>query len=164
MTGVQTCALPICHSLVLRPGEVQRITAGTGIVHSEQNPSATEPVHLLQIWILPDRRGHIPGYDQREFPTADRHNRLRLVASATGQDGSIPINQDAFIYASVLEKGTSVKHEIRPGRGAWVQVVKGSVSVNGLVLNAGDGTAIENETAIDIAASDAAELLLFDLM
>lgn len=152
------------HSLTLRPGEVQRITAGKGIVHSEFNPSDKDRVHLLQIWILPDRKGHTPGYDQREFPLKDRTDRLRLVASPTGQDGSIPINQDAYLYASVLDKGAVVTHEIRPGRGAWVQVVKGDVSVNGTTLGPGDGAAVENETSLALKSNGGAEFLLFDLM
>jgi len=152
------------HSLVLRPGEVQRISAGTGIVHSEVNPSADEPVHLLQIWITPDRRGHAPGYDQREFAAADRHNRLRLVASPSGREGSIPINQDAYMYAATLDAGASLRHALNPGRGAWVQVVKGGLAINGVALAAGDAAAIENEDALEIVAASEAEMLLFDLM
>lgn len=152
------------HSLTLRPGEVQRISAGTGIVHSEFNPSDKDRTHLIQIWIMPDRRGHTPGYDQREFPLADRRNRLRLVASKTGQDGSIPINQDAYLYASVLDKGGAVEHALGPGRGAWVQVVKGGVSVNGTALGPGDAAAVENEDRLAMTSAGGAEFLLFDLM
>jgi redox-sensitive bicupin YhaK (pirin superfamily) len=152
------------HSLTLRPGEVQRISAGTGIVHSEFNPSDKEQVHLIQIWILPDRRGHTPGYDQREFPLSERRNRLRLVASQTGQDGSIPINQDAYVYASVLDNGGSVEHDLRPGRGAWVQVIKGDLSLNGTTLAPGDAAAVENETKLALTSTSGAEFLLFDLM
>jgi quercetin 2,3-dioxygenase len=152
------------HSLVLKPGEVQRISAGRGIVHSEYNPSREEPVHLLQIWIMPDRRGHTPNYDQREFPLADRTNRLRLVASPDGADGSIPINQDARLYASVLEPKATITHALGAGRGAWVQVVKGEVSVNGTALSAGDGASVEAERALVLASVGGAELLVFDLM
>ncbi len=152
------------HSLTLRPGEVQRITAGRGIVHSEVNPSDKEPVHLLQIWILPDRRGHTPGYDQREFPIAERTDTLRLVASPDGRAGSIPINQDADLYASVLSPGAAVSHTIRPERGAWVQVVKGDVSVNGVALGDGDGAAVEDENSLTLNSKGGAEFLLFDLV
>ncbi|MCC6323104.1 MAG: pirin family protein [Phycisphaerales bacterium] len=148
---------------VIRPGEVQRMSAGTGIVHSEHNASATEPVHLLQIWIIPDQRGHAPGYDQKAFPPADRHNRLRLVASPDGSDGSLKINQDARMYAAKLDEGASLTHAIGEGRGAWVQVVDGEVTVNGQVLHAGDAAAVEKEPAITLAASRAAELIVFDL-
>jgi redox-sensitive bicupin YhaK (pirin superfamily) len=151
------------HSQVIKPGEVQRLSAGTGIVHSEKNASATEPVHLLQIWIMPDRRGHKPGYDQREYPAAERRNRLRLVASPDGADGSIPINQDARMYVLTLESGKAVSHPLDAKRGAWVQVIKGSVKVNDTALTAGDGAAIENEAAVNLAATQDAELILFDL-
>jgi redox-sensitive bicupin YhaK (pirin superfamily) len=151
------------HSLVLRPGEVQRISAGTGIEHSEVNPSKTEPVHLLQIWIIPDRRGHTPGYDQREFPVAERKDRLRLVASAGGRDGSIPINQDADLYAGTLGAGVKVEHALRDGRGAWVQVVEGELEVNGEKLVGGDGAAVEGEAALRLHATAPAEVLVFDL-
>lgn len=152
------------HTLTLRPGEVQRLSAGRGIVHSEFNPSSAEPVHLLQIWILPDRAGHKPGYDQREFPIAERTDTLRLVASSTGRDGSIPINQDADLYASVLSPGAAVRHGLRPGRAAWVQVVKGGVDANGVALVAGDGAAVEDENSLTLRSKGGAEILLFDLV
>lgn len=151
------------HALVLRPGEVQRITAGRGIVHSEYNPSTAEPVHLLQIWILPDRRGHTPGYDQREFPLAERTNRLRLVASPDGAAGSIPINQDARLYASILEPSTPLTHDLAPGRGAWLQLIRGDLEVNGTPLAAGDGAAVESERSLTLTSAGGAEFLLFDL-
>ena len=122
---------------VLRPGEVQRMTAGTGIAHSEFNPSPTEPVHLLQIWLLPERRGLTPGYEQKPFPEAERRGRWRLVASRDGRDGSVTIHQDADVYATLLEPGESVRHELRPGRHAWVQVARGSAALNGRPLGAG---------------------------
>lgn len=151
------------HSQIIRPGEVQRLSAGTGIVHSEHNASPTEPVHLLQIWIMPDRRGHTPGYDQREFAAFERHNRLRVVASPDGASGSIPINQDAIVLATNLDTGKSVQHTLAPGRGAWVQVIKGDISVNGASLHPGDGAAIESESSLSLRAESDAELLLFDL-
>ena len=150
---------------VIRPGEVQRMSAGTGVRHSEFNPSSTDPVHLLQIWLLPRERGITPSYDQKEFPDADRRGKLKLVASGTPAGDALVIHQDVDLYASVLEKGKSVTHELKAGRAAWLQVAKGSVSVNGKRLEAGDGAAIEKETSLRIAGeSDAdAEFLLFDL-
>lgn len=149
---------------VIRPGEVQRLSAGTGIFHSEHNASATEPVHLLQIWIFPDRRGHTPGYDQKEFPASERRNRLRLVASPDGADGSITINQDARMYAANLDEGATVTHPLAPGRGAWVQVVDGDVSLNGERLAAGDGAAVEKEASLDLRANTPADLIVLDLV
>ncbi len=148
---------------VIRPGEVQRMTAGTGVRHSEFNPSRDTPVHLLQIWILPERRDLEPGYEQTEFPEADRRNRLRLIASRGGDDGSVHVNQDARIFASLLDAGTTVRHELEPGRGAWVQLVRGNITVNGAQLEPGDGAAIEDEPAVEISATADAELLVFDL-
>lgn len=151
------------HSAILRPGEVQRISAGTGIVHSEHNASETEPAHLLQIWIFPDRKGHTPRYDQKPFPESERRDALRLVASPDGADGSMAIHQDARIYASLLSAGRSLSHTLESKRGAWVQVVRGGLEVNGVALAAGDGAAIENEDAVKIAATSDSEFLLFDL-
>jgi redox-sensitive bicupin YhaK (pirin superfamily) len=148
---------------VIRPGEVQRMTAGTGVTHSEANSSETEQVHLLQIWILPNARGLKPGYEQRTFTDDEKRNRLRLVASADGRDGSVTINQDASIYGSVLDAGHEVIHQLAPNRNAWVQVARGKIAINGNDLNQGDGTAISDEPAIAIVASEPAELLLFDL-
>lgn len=152
------------HAEVLHPGEVQRISAGTGIVHSEHNASPTEPAHLLQIWIIPDRKGYEPRYDQRPFPESERRDALRLVASPDGTDGSMPIHQDARIYASLLSAGRSVSHTLESGRGAWVQVVRGELDVNGQQLAAGDGAAVENEPSLAIRASQDSEFLLFDLV
>jgi redox-sensitive bicupin YhaK (pirin superfamily) len=148
---------------VIRPGDVQRMTAGTGIVHSEQNPSADEPVHLLQIWILPDRRGLEPGYEQRHFPEAERRSRLRLLASKDGRDEAIRINQDVDLFATLLGQGESVIHPLLPGRHAWVQVARGSIKLNGHPLEVGDGAAFSDERALELTANSDAEVLLFDL-
>jgi redox-sensitive bicupin YhaK (pirin superfamily) len=148
---------------VIRPGEVQRMTAGSGILHSEYNPSAAEPVHLVQIWILPERRGLAPGYEQRAFPEAERRDRLRLVASRDGRDGAVSIHQDVDLFAGLLSPGARVVHELRPGRAAWVQVLRGEVAVNGRPLRAGDGAAVEDDPAVELAAEEASEVLLFDL-
>jgi quercetin 2,3-dioxygenase len=148
---------------VLRPGEVQRITAGTGIAHSEFNPSPTEPVHFLQIWLTPERRGLKPGYEQKAYTEAERRGRLRLVASHDGRDGSVTVHQDADLYVTLPEPGESVKHELRPGRFAWVQVARGAVTLNGKPLSEGDGAAISDESALTVTGKAPAELLLFDL-
>jgi redox-sensitive bicupin YhaK (pirin superfamily) len=148
---------------VLRPGEVQRMTAGTGVLHSEFNPSPAEPTHLLQIWLLPERRGLTPGYEQKAYPDAERRGRWRLVASRDGRDGSVTIHQDAELYATLLEPGDEATHTLRPGRHAWVQVARGAVTVNGRPLRAGDGAAVSDEAALAVAATEPAEVLLFDL-
>lgn len=148
----------------LHPGEVQVMTAGTGIRHSEFNPSDQDPVHLYQIWITPDRPGHTPRYDQRPFPEQDRRGRLCAVASPDGRDGSLMIHQDATVYVSSLpETGQKVSHDLAPGRHAWVQVLKGSLALNGQNLAAGDGAAVNDEPALTILASEPAEVMLFDL-
>jgi redox-sensitive bicupin YhaK (pirin superfamily) len=148
---------------VIRPGEVQRMTAGTGVTHSEANSSETESVQLLQIWILPGARGLKPGYEQKTFTDDEKRNRLRLVASADGRDGSVTINQDASIYASVLDAGHEVIHQLAPNRNAWVQVARGKIAINGDDLNQGDGAAISGESEVTIAGREPAEVLLFDL-
>ena len=148
---------------VIKPGDVQRMTAGTGVVHSEMNPSRAEPVHFLQIWIVPDRAGHRPGYEQKNFSEAERRGRLRLVASRDGGDGSVTIHQDASVYATLLAPGERVAHELRPGRQSWVQVARGSVDVNGRTLREGDGAAISDEARLELTAKDSSEVLLFDL-
>ena len=149
---------------VIRPGEVQRMSAGTGIRHSEYNASKTDPVHFLQIWILPERDGIEPGYEQRSFPTEERRGRLRLVASRDGRDGSVTVHQDADLYGSVLGEGERVAHTLSPGRQAWVQVARGGVTVNGTRLEQGDGAAISAEEKLEIAGTAAgSEILLFDL-
>lgn len=148
---------------VIRPGDVQRMTAGTGVRHSEFNPSATEPVHLLQIWILPEQEGLKPGYEERNIPAAARSNTLKLIASRGADDGSVHINQDARIYAGVIDAGATLTHGLVNGRGAWVQLVSGSITVNGTRLEAGDGASIDDEPAVTIVANEPAELLVFDL-
>ncbi len=148
---------------VIRPGVVQHMTAGSGVRHSEFNPSDTEPVHLLQIWILPDEEGIIPFYEQKEFPEEERRGHLRLVASKDGGDGSLQIHQDASIYSTLLSAGDEVSHDLAEGRAAWVQVAQGTVSVGGKRLEQGDGAGLEEETAVEIRAEEDSELLLFDL-
>src|SRR5439155_25499468 len=127
---------------ILRPDEVQRMSAGRGVTHSEFNPSNVERVHFLQIWILPNARGLPPSYEQRRFPSEDRRGRLRLLAAADGRGGAVTIHQDVDLFGTVLEGGLQVRHELRPGRHAWVQVARGSVDVNGRPLAAGDGAAL----------------------
>jgi len=145
---------------IIRPGEVQRMSAGTGVLHSEVNPSRDQSVHLLQIWLLPDRRGLKPEYEQKAFPAEERAGRLRLVASPDGSDGSLTIHQDAKILTGTIRD--SVQYDLQPGRYAWLQVARGSLDLNGQTLNAGDGAAIENEPALTLRGKDA-EVLLFDL-
>ena len=147
---------------VIRPGEVQRMSAGTGIRHSEFNHSKSEPVHFLQIWILPDRQGVKPGYEQKRIEPAELNGQLRLVAAPDGRDGSVAIHQDASIYVAQLN-GDEVTHALAPGRRAWLQVARGTVQLNGTTLHAGDGAGIENETRLTLAANGTAEALLFDL-
>ena len=148
---------------IIRPGDGQRMSAGTGVRHSEANASKTEAAHLLQIWILPDRRGHEPGYEQKAFPEAEKRGRLRLIASPNGADGSVTIHQDAKLYASLLNPGQAVKHELGKGRYAWLQVARGAVELNGKILNQGDGAAISDEQQLIVKATKDAEVLLFDL-
>jgi len=146
---------------VLRRGEVQRMSAGTGVVHSEFNGSASEPVHFFQIWILPALDDIVPGYEQKLF--AEERGTLRLLVAPDGDAGALKIHQDAKIYAAILDNGQTVTHALASGRGAWLQVARGSIDANGTALAAGDGAAIENESSIVIAASEDAEILLFDL-
>jgi redox-sensitive bicupin YhaK (pirin superfamily) len=148
---------------VVRPGEVQRMTAGTGVLHSEFNPSATEPVHLLQIWLTPERRGLTPSYEQKAFLEADRRGQWRLVASRDGREGSVTIHQDAEVFATLLAPGETASHSLRPGRFAWVQVARGAVTLNGRPLATGDAAAVSEESALKVVATESAELLLFDL-
>jgi quercetin 2,3-dioxygenase len=148
---------------VIRPGDVQRMSAGTGVVHSEINHSDQEPVHLLQIWIIPERRGLPPSYEQKSFPLAERRGRLRLVASSDGRDGSVLIHQDVSVYAGSLEQGDRAHHDLQRGRFAWIHVPTGSVDVNGTRLNAGDGAAVVEDGRLDINGQEQGEVLLFDL-
>jgi len=148
---------------VLRPGEFQCMTAGTGIRHSEFNPSEVEPVHFYQIWLLPDRPGLPPRYDQRTFPEEERRGRLRLVASPDGRDGSLTIHQAADVFLSSLATGERVTHEPASGRHDWLQVLRGAVQLNGLPLAAGDGAAVSDEASLAVLATEPCEVMLFDL-
>ena len=148
---------------VLRPGEFQRMSAGTGITHSEFNPSPSEPVHLYQIWLFPEEKGIEPSYEQKRFAEEERHNRLRLVASRDAAENSLLIHQDTRIFLSSLDKGQQVTHELASNRHAWLQVLRGSVSVNGQQLDTSDGAAVSEETLLTINATENAEIMLFDL-
>jgi redox-sensitive bicupin YhaK (pirin superfamily) len=149
---------------VIRPGDVQIMSAGTGISHSEFNHSKNDPVHFLQIWILPKRKGIPPRYDQKSFPTSEKRGRLRLVGSTDGRDGSVAINQDVSMYDASLGAGDFVSQSLASGRTGWVQITRGSVEVNGKVASAGDGVAIEDETNITVSSQgDGSEFLAFDL-
>jgi redox-sensitive bicupin YhaK (pirin superfamily) len=149
---------------VLRPGEVQRMSAGRGVTHSEFNGSRERPVHFLQIWILPDRPGHAPSYEQAAVPEAARRGKLALLASPEGGGGPTTIHQDARVYATLLVGAEQVRHALATGRRGWVQVARGRVAVNGTVLSAGDGATVEGEAAIELAAQgEPAEALVFDL-
>ena len=148
---------------VLKPGEVQRMSAGTGIDHSEFNHSKDALVHLLQIWILPERRGLTPSYEQKVFPIEQTKNGLLLVAARDGRDGAVTVHQDVALYAGKLAAGARIEHPLAPGRHAWLQVARGSVEVSGQKLRAGDGLAASDEAELAISASDDAEVLLFDL-
>jgi quercetin 2,3-dioxygenase len=148
---------------VIRPGDVQRMSAGTGVRHSEFNASPSAPVHFLQIWIEPARRGIAPGYEQKAFADADKRGRLRLVASPDGAEDSLTIHQDARLYATVLAPGQAVEHRPARGRHAWVQVTRGTLMVNGEPLAHGDGAAISDEATVSLVGETDAEALLFDL-
>jgi len=148
---------------VIRPGDGQRMSAGTGIRHSEFNYSKTDPAHLLQIWILPDRPGHTPGYEQKQFPAEEKRGKLRLIASPDGKDGSVTIHQDASLYVSLLSPGEEVTHELGRGRYAWLQVAKGNVELNGKALEQGDGAAVSDESRLVIKGIEESEILCFDL-
>ena len=148
---------------VITAGEVQRMTAGTGITHSEFNASETEAVHLLQIWIVPDCKGHTPSYEQIRVGEEEKAGRLRVVASPDGRDGSVTIHQDALLYACVLREGDAVQHVLAPNRNAYLQVARGEMALNGTALQAGDGAAISGESEIRLNADGTAEVLLFDL-
>jgi redox-sensitive bicupin YhaK (pirin superfamily) len=148
---------------VLHAGELQRMTAGTGVRHSEFNPSPREPVHLYQIWLLPEQKGLKPGYEERRFNPDEKRNQLRLVASHDGRQDSMTIHQDADLYLSLLEPGQHVAHAFRPGRHGWLQVLRGNVEANGFKLHEGDGAAVSDEKALKIASEGEAEVLRFDL-
>ena len=149
---------------VIRPGDVQIMSAGTGIRHSEFNPSKSEPVHFLQIWIIPDREGIAPRYDQKRFPDEEKRGRLRLIGSSDGRDGSIVIHQDVELFAGILDEGERAALPLRNSRRGWLQVVRGEIEANGSRLKAGDGAAIGDETALTVTGkSKNAEILAFDL-
>lgn len=148
---------------VLRPGELQRMSAGRGVQHSEFNPSRTDPLHLLQIWILPERSGTNPEYEQKPIPETERHNKLGLLATREPTGSALSIHADATIYGSLLDKDKTVTHELSPGRHAWLQLARGKVRLNGLELSAGDGASVSNEAKLSITALEPSEFLLFDL-
>jgi redox-sensitive bicupin YhaK (pirin superfamily) len=148
---------------VIRPGDVQRMTAGTGVRHSEQNASDQERVHLLQIWILPNAESLNPGYEQKAFSEDERRGQLRLIASNDGRDGSVQLNQDVSLFASILDAGQEVERVMDPARYAWIQVARGSITVNDEEARQGDGLVVVGESNLKIKAQDAAEILLFDL-
>jgi quercetin 2,3-dioxygenase len=148
---------------VIRPGELQRMSAGTGIRHSEFNASGTEPVHLYQIWLLPEKRGLPPSYEQRAFAEEDQQGRFRLVASPDAAHGSLTIHQDARLYLARLSPGETVSHSIEKGRSVWLQVLRGAVELPGSPLVAGDGAAITDEHAVAVQATVPSQVLLFDL-
>jgi len=149
---------------IIRPGDGQRMSAGTGILHSEFNASKTEPVHLLQIWIMPEGKGIEPGYEQKAFPEAEKRGRLKLIAARGGQNGTVTVHQDVSLYVALLDQGQKVEHTLAPGRHAWLQVAKGAVELNGAHLNQGDGAAVSDEQKLSIAGTqDGSEILLFDL-
>jgi hypothetical protein len=150
------------NSAVMRAGDIQRISAGSGIMHSEFNASSSEPVHLLQIWLMPDRKGVKPGYVERSFAKAEP-NKLHLATSKNGRDGSIPINQEADLYFSKLEAGQKVELHLGPGRHAWLQLIEGELEAGGSRFQAGDGAAFSETDAVKLTAVDSAHFLLFAL-
>jgi quercetin 2,3-dioxygenase len=148
---------------VIKPGDVQYMSAGTGVAHSEFNASKTKTVHLYQIWMFPDKQGHTPAYDQKNFSEQEKRGKLRLVVSPDGREGSVKIRQDNELYATVLGAGDQVKHQLKPERYAYVQVAKGSVTLNGKALETGDGAEISAEKTLELTGVREAEVLLFDL-
>ena len=148
---------------VIGAGEVQRISAGTGVFHSEFNPSKSAPVHFLQIWILPEAKGLKPGYEERSFSAEEKRNKRRLIASPQGREGSVTLRQEVEVWATLLEEGAQVEHPLAPGRHAWVHVAVGEAQVNGHPLRAGDGAGISDEETIILKGAESAEVLIFDL-
>jgi redox-sensitive bicupin YhaK (pirin superfamily) len=148
---------------IIRRGDAQRMSAGTGVTHSEANPSPDEPVHLLQIWIFPSEQNMQPEYEEKKFSDDEKRNRLRLIVSPAGSDGSVKIHQDARIFASLLDDGEEVVHSLDAGRSAWLQVATGSVKLNDVALKQGDGAAVSQESQLRVTAEGPAEVLLFDL-
>jgi redox-sensitive bicupin YhaK (pirin superfamily) len=147
----------------IKPGDVQRMTAGTGVLHSEFNGSKTESVHFIQIWVHPDHKRLPPGYEQRSFPEADRDGQLRLIASPEGRDGSVTIHQDVNISAGLLKRGDAVAYGLKPEREAWVQIARGALTLNGVAMSAGDGAGVTEEPVLAFKSTERAEVLLFDL-
>jgi redox-sensitive bicupin YhaK (pirin superfamily) len=147
----------------IRPGDLQRMSAGTGVLHSEFNASETDPVHFLQIWIVPEKPGLPASYDQKHFSEASRRDRLKRIASGTPTNGELTIAQDLDLHAALLAPGASVEHALAPGRHAWLHVARGGVALNGLALSAGDGAAVSGESRVVLEAATDAEVLLFDL-
>lgn len=148
---------------IIKPGEVQRMSAGRGVFHSEYNASSSEEVHFLQIWILPEAQGLSPSYEQNAFPEEERRGRLRLIASRDGREGSVTIHQDVSIYAGLFSQGEEARHPLAPGRHAWVHIARGEAKINGQPLKAGDALALSEEAAVEIAGTKQAEVLVFDL-
>lgn len=148
---------------VMRPGDVQRMSAGTGVTHSEFNHSQDEPVHLLQIWVLPDRKNHEPGYEQKYFSDDEKRGRLRLIAARDGENGSVSLNQDIRIYSGLLDGDEAVTFQPDAGRVVWIHVARGNVNINGQRLEAGDGASLEENQSLHFTAGDNAEVLLFDM-
>lgn len=148
---------------VVRPGDVQRMSAGSGVRHSEFNASKSDPVHFLQIWIVPEKRGLEPGYEQKTFSDADKRGKLRLIGSRDGRDGSVTIHQDVDLYATVLANGETVRHELRDGRVAWVQVARGTATLNGEQLYPGDGVAVDDADKLELTGTSESEILVFDM-
>jgi redox-sensitive bicupin YhaK (pirin superfamily) len=148
---------------VIRPGDIQRMSAGTGVTHSEFNASKSDSVHFLQIWIVPDRRGHSPGYEQKAFSIEERTGKLRLIASREGRQGSISVNQDVNLYATLLTPGSEIEHTVSPGRNLFLHVARGAARVSDTPLEAGDAIAVVDAQTLKISTTSDAELLLFDL-
>ncbi|MGB3613958.1 MAG: pirin family protein [Elainellaceae cyanobacterium] len=148
---------------IIRPGDVQRMSAGTGIRHSEFNASQADPVHFLQIWLLPNQTGLPPSYEQKHFSDSDKQGQFRLVGSPDGRDGSVTIHQDVSLYAAVLTGDETITHDLAADRAAWLQVIRGGVMLNGQALTAGDGAAVRDEAQLVVQTSDTAEVLLFDM-
>ncbi len=149
---------------LIRPGDVQRMTAGTGVLHSEYNASSEDEVHFMQIWIVPDRAGLEPGYEQQAFPPLTRQNQLRLVGSTDGREGSVLIHQDLCMYAGLLDAGVALVHAFTPGRCGWLQLLRGEVVANGTALSVGDGLALRDMPTLELRAKTEAEVLLFDMV
>jgi redox-sensitive bicupin YhaK (pirin superfamily) len=147
----------------IRPGDGQRMSAGTGILHSEYNPSRKEAAHLLQIWIMPEINRIKPGYEQKSFPDEEKENHWRLIAARGGQEGAVTIHQDVKLYVTKLKANNELSYTLEPGRGAWLQIARGAVELNGKPLKQGDGASAENETQLNMRATEDAEVLLFDL-